>query len=93
MSTTVTGQIAPATLEQVSAADPGLNYWWLRRMCSTRQIEFTKVGKSYCLTPAQVEAAKLRRYVTVGTAASDDIARERERRAQRPTRRRASKAA
>lgn len=92
MSVTAAEREIPRTLEQV-AAETDLNYWWLRRMCARREIEFTKVGRNYCLTSAQVDAAKQKRYVTVGTQLEDDIERERERRANAPRRRRVAKAA
>lgn len=44
------------TLQEV-AAQTGLNYWWLRRACANRRIEYTKAGKSIMLTTAQVYAA------------------------------------
>ncbi|MEV8510803.1 hypothetical protein [Dactylosporangium sp. NPDC051484] len=50
------------TLEEV-AAETRLSYWWLRRSCARREIEFTKAGKHYKMTAAQVamaiEAAKM----------------------------------
>lgn len=83
----------PKTLEEVAAEEAKLNYWWLRRMCARREIEFTKVGRNYCLTRAQVAAAKQRRFEKQETALDDDITRERERRASGPRRRRPVRAA
>ncbi|GAA2608201.1 hypothetical protein GCM10010399_43810 [Dactylosporangium fulvum] len=80
------------TLAEV-AERTGINLWWLRRMCQQRKIAYTKNGRWYCLTSEQVEAARRLRLVTVDTAVDDDVARENERRALRPRRRRISKAA
>jgi hypothetical protein len=44
------------TLQEV-ADRTGLNYWWLRRACAHRQIEFTKAGRLYQMTAAQVRLA------------------------------------
>ncbi len=87
MTTEAGTEERPETLAEVSERT-GLNYWWLRRMCSTRQIAFTKVGREYCLTTDQITAAKAKRFKVVNPADQDDVARENERRSLRPRRRR-----
>lgn len=89
MTTEAGTEQRPETLAEVSKRT-GLNYWWLRRMCSTRQIAFTKVGREYCLSRDQIDAATLKRNKVVNPADQDDVARENERRASRPRRRRTS---
>lgn len=56
----------PLNLLQV-AERTDLNYWWLRRMCSTRRIAFTKVGREYCLTADQITAAQAKRRIVIET--------------------------
>lgn len=63
------------SLQEVSETTD-LSYWWLRQMCSARKISFTRVGKKYFLTQAQIEAARSKRFVVI-EAADEHIASRR----------------